>query len=69
MPRKRRVGKRTHTFRRSAATHLLKAGVDPRHVQEFLGHAWLSSTQRYLRLEVEELRGAVEDLAGPVGVV
>jgi len=37
--------------------------VDVRFVQEFLGHSRLESTQRYLRLGVEELREAVEEVA------
>ncbi len=60
----KRIG--THTFRRSAATHLLRQGVDPRLVQEFLGHGSITSTQRYIRLDAGDLREAVESLSGAV---
>ena len=51
-----------HVLRHTFATHALRARPNLRAVQELLGHAWVTTTQRYTHLEAEDLQAQLAEL-------
>jgi len=61
----------SHSFRRAFATQLYESGVALAVIQRYLGHAFMSTTQRYLRLgdeyvdmQTQEILARIEEAAG-----
>lgn len=56
-----------HTFRHTTALHLLQSGVDLNTIRCWLGHADVSTTNRYVELDLEMKRKALSSTVAPVG--
>ncbi|MGE3681028.1 MAG: site-specific integrase [Bdellovibrionales bacterium] len=56
-----------HTFRHTTALHLLQSGVDLNTIRCWLGHADVSTTNRYVELDLEMKRKALNSTAAPGG--
>ena len=52
-------GVSTHSFRRTALTHMSSAGVPLRHIQEISGHSSLASLQKYLEVSEQQKEEAI----------
>jgi site-specific recombinase XerD len=52
-----------HLLRHTAAMHMLQAGVDPNVIRDVLGHASTDTTWRYVRINIEMKREAIESYA------
>ncbi len=55
-----RVHVTTHSFRHTCATHLLQNNANIRAIQELLGHESLSTTQKYTRVDITDLKRIVD---------
>jgi site-specific recombinase XerD len=62
-----KIGIRAHLLRHACATHMLRRGCEVRLVQELLGHAYLTTTQRYTHItgtDVEKMVAKLHPRAG-----
>lgn len=50
-----------HMFRHTKATHLCQAGIDIIYIRDILGHCHVTTTEIYMKLDVEQTRDALED--------
>jgi site-specific recombinase XerD len=54
------IGVRPHLLRHSCATHLLRGRADIRQIQRLLGHESLRTTERYTKVEIQDLRAVIK---------
>jgi site-specific recombinase XerD len=59
-------GKRAHLLRRTFATHLVQQGASLKAVADLLGHASLSTTQVYAKVNLPMLRAVAQSWSGEV---
>jgi integrase len=55
-----------HSWRHTAAVHLIAAKVDPAIIQSWLGHSSLDTTNRYAQANLETKRKAIEQVDGTI---
>jgi site-specific recombinase XerD len=55
-----------HVFRHTAALHLIEAGNDVFLVRDWLGHADIATTSRYVEISIERKRAALEKVPPPI---
>jgi len=56
-----------HTLRHTTAMHLLQSGVDLNTIRCWLGHASVTTTNRYVEIDIEMKRRALEGISAPLG--
>lgn len=66
-PTLRRKNVHPHTMRHTTAMHLLQSGVDVNTIRCWLGHASVTTTNRYVEIDLEMKRRAIEGVDSPPG--
>jgi len=55
-----------HVFRHTNALHLIQSGTDVLVLQDWLGHKWLATTMKYIKINIEMKRKALEQFPAPI---
>jgi integrase/recombinase XerC len=66
-PSLRRKNVHPHTMRHTTAMHLLQSNVDINTIRCWLGHASITTTNRYVEIDLEMKRRALEGVSSPLG--